>query len=104
MRRESWSMHHWIVRSPDLLSDRPPLSQGVTAGCPFCKAREHKIPKIGQRILFLAAGDIGQFGTRVDDSTFALRHDQFAVKMDYETRGHLRNVTRFLDLFVVEPF
>ncbi len=97
-------MHHWIVRSSSLVPTLAPLSKGIAAECPFCKARKHDIPAIGQRILFLVGGDVGEFGIRVDDSKLDLRLDQFVVKMDYETRGYLRNVTRFLDLFMVEPF
>jgi hypothetical protein len=96
-------MHHWIFRSPNLLIEKPPTSLGVMAGCPYCKAREYQIPQIGQRILFLSP-DYGETGVRVDDRDYNLRLDQFAVKMDYEAIDYMRTVTRFLDLYIVEPF
>jgi hypothetical protein len=98
-------VHHWIFRSANHSIGASPLSQGIAAGCPYCRARQDSVPQIGQRIQFLASGDMGQTGVRVDDSNHVLRFDQFAIKMDYEKRDNwTRVVTKHLDLFIVEPF
>jgi hypothetical protein len=96
-------MHHWLYRSEDMLLEKPPLSLGALADCPYCKGREHQIPQIGQRIKFLSP-NYGETGVRVDDRHYNLRLDQFAVKMDYEAIDYVQTVTRFMDLYIVEPF
>jgi hypothetical protein len=97
-------MRDFIYWSPRFRADKPPISDGIGAGCPFCIAKRDRQPSIGQRILFLTSGDAGQFGTCVEDKHNSIRFDQFLVKMDYEVeKGGTRVVTLAYDLFSIEP-
>jgi hypothetical protein len=97
-------MHYQIYRSSRLAVDRPPLSKGIDSGCPFCLAKCDQRPSLGQKILFLNSGDVGQFGCRIEDKHNSVRFDQFLVKMDYEIDENIsRVVTPLYDLFLIEP-
>lgn len=93
-----------VYRSASLQNESPPISIGIQAGCPFCRARVDQEPNTGQQILFLSGTDTGQVGTHVSAASPPLRMDQFLVKMDYQTDGSFRIVTPLSDLFIVEPF